>query len=91
MAVQVGGAQRVGVWAESTLEASVGIVGALAAGATVVPVNPKLGETEMRHVLEDSNPEMLFGAPADALDFDPQRRQPRMSFRPTSYDRSILP
>ena len=60
VAAQVGEAQRVGIWAESTLEASVGVVGALAAGATVVPVNPKLGETELRHVLEDSNPEMLF-------------------------------
>ena len=84
VAAQVGGAQRVGVWAESTLEASVGIVGALAAGATVVPVNPKLGETEMRHVLEDSNPEMLFGAPADALDV--LDRQPRLeTVDPTAH------
>ncbi|MEA2361519.1 MAG: malonyl-CoA/methylmalonyl-CoA synthetase [Thermoleophilaceae bacterium] len=66
-AAQVGGARRVGVWADSTLETCIAIVGALATGATVVPVNPKLGEAELRHVLGDSAPELLFGAPEDAL------------------------
>jgi malonyl-CoA/methylmalonyl-CoA synthetase len=61
------GAERVGVWAESTPEACVAIVGALAAGAAAVPVNPKLGESELRHVLEDSRPALLLGAPADAV------------------------
>jgi malonyl-CoA/methylmalonyl-CoA synthetase len=61
------GAERIGVWAESTLEACVAMVGALSAGALVVPVNPKLGRTELRHVLADSRPELLFGAPRDAL------------------------
>ena len=63
VAREASGAERVGVWAESTLETCVAIVGALAAGAAVVPVNPKLGEAELRHVLEDSRPELLFGAP----------------------------
>jgi malonyl-CoA/methylmalonyl-CoA synthetase len=67
VARKASGAQRVGVWAESTLETCVAIVGALAAGAAVVPVNPKLGEAELRHVLEDSRPELLFGAPRGAL------------------------
>jgi malonyl-CoA/methylmalonyl-CoA synthetase len=60
-------AERVGVWAESRLETCVAIVGALAVGAVVVPVNPKLGEAELRHVLADSRPELLFGAPPEAL------------------------
>jgi malonyl-CoA/methylmalonyl-CoA synthetase len=67
-AAQVSGARRVGVWAESTLETCIAIAGSLAAGATVVPVNPKLGEAELRHVLADSKPELLLGAPAEALD-----------------------
>ncbi len=67
VARRAAGAERVGVWAESTLETCVAIVGALAAGAVVVPVNPKLGEAELKHVLEDSRPELLFGAPRDAL------------------------
>jgi malonyl-CoA/methylmalonyl-CoA synthetase len=67
VARRVRGAERVGVWAESSLEACVGVVGGLAAGAAVVPVNPKLGEAELRHVLEDSRPDLLLGAPEDAL------------------------
>jgi malonyl-CoA/methylmalonyl-CoA synthetase len=67
VARRVAGAERVGVWAESSLEACVAIVGALAAGAAVVPVNPKLGAAELRHVLEDSRPDLIFGAPPDAL------------------------
>jgi malonyl-CoA/methylmalonyl-CoA synthetase len=67
VAREASGAERVGVWADSTPETCVAIVGALAAGAVVVPVNPKLGEAELRHVIEDSRPELLFGAPRDAL------------------------
>jgi malonyl-CoA/methylmalonyl-CoA synthetase len=67
VARRAAGAERVGVWAEPTLETCVAIVGSLAAGAVVVPVNPKLGEAELKHVLEDSRPELLFGASRDAL------------------------
>ncbi len=75
-AAQMSGAQRIGVWAESTLETCIAILGGLAAGAAVVPVNPKLGEAELRHVLDDSRPELLVGAPAEVLDV-PERR-PRL-------------
>jgi malonyl-CoA/methylmalonyl-CoA synthetase len=67
VAARVKGAERVAVWAESTLEAGVAIVGGLAAGAAVVPVSPKLGDAERRHVLEDSSPGLLLGAPREAL------------------------
>jgi malonyl-CoA/methylmalonyl-CoA synthetase len=77
VAAQVGAAQRVGVWADATVETCIAIVGALAAGATVVPVNPKLGETELAHVFGDSTPELLFGAPADAL--AALERRPRLA------------
>jgi malonyl-CoA/methylmalonyl-CoA synthetase len=63
VARRVAGAERVGVWAEASLESCIGLVGALASGAAVVPVNPKLGESELRHVLEDSRPDILVGAP----------------------------
>jgi malonyl-CoA/methylmalonyl-CoA synthetase len=59
--------ERVAVWAEPTLETCVAVVGATAAGVPVVPVNPKLGTTELRHVLEDSAPDLLLGAPHEAL------------------------
>ena len=45
------GAERVAVWAESTLETCVAAVAALATGTPLVPVNPKLGRSELEHVL----------------------------------------
>jgi malonyl-CoA/methylmalonyl-CoA synthetase len=69
------GAERAAVWAESTLETCIAVVGGLGAGVPLVPLNPKLGATELRHVLEDSRPEVVLGAPDRALpDLD---RQPR--------------
>lgn len=44
------GAERVAVWAEPALETCA----ALAAGVPLVPLNPRLGETELRHVLADN-------------------------------------
>ncbi len=38
-------------------------VAALCAGVTLVPVNPKLGRGELEHVLEDSRPDVVVGAP----------------------------
>ena len=61
------GAERAAVWAESSLETCVAVIGALAAGVPLVPVNPKLGVAELRHVLSDSRPDVLFGAPEGAL------------------------
>jgi malonyl-CoA/methylmalonyl-CoA synthetase len=61
------GTRRVAVWAEPTLETCVAVVGAIAAGVPVVPVNPKLGTSELRHVIEDSEPDLLLGAPGEAL------------------------
>jgi malonyl-CoA/methylmalonyl-CoA synthetase len=61
------GTKRVAVWAEPTLETCVAVVAATAAGVALVPVNPKLGSAELRHVLEDSAPDLLLGAPDGAL------------------------
>jgi malonyl-CoA/methylmalonyl-CoA synthetase len=65
LAVQFDGAQRVAVWAESTLETCVAAVAAIATGAALVPVNPKLGRGELEHVLTDSKPDVIVGAPDD--------------------------
>jgi malonyl-CoA/methylmalonyl-CoA synthetase len=65
LAAQFDGAQRVAVWAESTLETCVAAVAAIATGAALVPVNPKLGRGELEHVLTDSQPDVIVGAPAD--------------------------
>ena len=63
VARELEGASRVAVWAEPTLEAVVASVAALCAGVTLVPVNPKLGRGELEHVLDDSRPDVVVGAP----------------------------
>ncbi|MCX2733108.1 acyl-CoA synthetase [Saccharopolyspora sp. NFXS83] len=63
IAERVGSARRVAVWATSELETCVAVLGALAAGAAVVPVNPKVGERELAHIIGDSEPELLLAAP----------------------------
>ncbi|TCP45753.1 malonyl-CoA/methylmalonyl-CoA synthetase [Tamaricihabitans halophyticus] len=61
------GASRVAVWATSTLETSVGVVAALLAGVPVVPVNPKIGERELAHIVADSAPALVLAEPAAQL------------------------
>lgn len=63
VAAQVGAARRVAVWATPTLETCVAVVGALIAGAAVVPINPKIGERELAHILGDSSPDLVIGGP----------------------------
>jgi malonyl-CoA/methylmalonyl-CoA synthetase len=63
VADSVQGAERVAVWAEPALEACVAIVGALAAGVAVVPLNPGLGSRELEHIVTDSRPERLLAWP----------------------------
>ncbi|MFY1676772.1 MULTISPECIES: acyl-CoA synthetase [unclassified Streptomyces] len=67
VAERVRGAGRVAVWATPTPETAVAVVGALFAGVAVVPLNPRSGERESRHVLEDSAPSLLLAAPGEAL------------------------
>ena len=63
VAAEIAGAQRVAVWAESTLETIVASVAVLESGLALVPVNPKLGRSELEHVLTDSAPDVILGAP----------------------------
>ena len=57
------GARRVAVWAQPTLELAIAVVGALAAGVAVVPINPGLGSSELGHIVEDSAPERFVAWP----------------------------
>jgi malonyl-CoA/methylmalonyl-CoA synthetase len=61
IADRVAGATRVAVWATNSLETVVAVVGALAAGVPIVPINPKAGTRELEHILSDSAPETVFG------------------------------
>ncbi|MGB8941947.1 MAG: acyl-CoA synthetase, partial [Streptomyces sp.] len=63
----IGSARRVALWATPTLETAVGVVAALLAGVPVVPLNPKIGERELGHIVADSAPTAVLAAPGDEL------------------------
>ena len=65
VSAQLRGARRVAVWAEPTPELCIGVVGALAAGVTVVPINPGSGVRELEHILTDSKPARLLARAGD--------------------------
>jgi malonyl-CoA/methylmalonyl-CoA synthetase len=67
VAGQVEGARRVGVWALSAPETCVAVIGALVAGVAAVPINPKAGERELGHIVDDSAPETILCAPGVEL------------------------
>jgi malonyl-CoA/methylmalonyl-CoA synthetase len=77
VADQVAGAGRVGVWALPVPETAVGVVGALLAGVAAVPINPKAGERELGHIVEDSQPETILCAPGVELP-DALAQRPRI-------------
>jgi malonyl-CoA/methylmalonyl-CoA synthetase len=66
VAAQVAGTSRVAVWGVNAPETCVAVVGALLAGVPVVPINPKAGERELGHILDDSDPAAILTAPAAA-------------------------
>ena len=57
---------RVAVWAVPALETCAAVVGALAAGVPVVPINPKAGERELAHIVADCAPALLLTAPGSS-------------------------
>src|SRR5216117_3387571 len=67
VAARLAGHDRVAVWATPSLETCVGVVGVLLGGAAAVPINPKMGERELEHVLADSAPSAIVTAPDQPL------------------------
>jgi malonyl-CoA/methylmalonyl-CoA synthetase len=65
LAGRVDAAARVAVWAMPALETCAAVIGALAAGVAVVPINPRAGERELGHIVDDSAPSLVL-APPDA-------------------------
>jgi malonyl-CoA/methylmalonyl-CoA synthetase len=60
VAQRIAGANRVAVTATPALATVVAVVGALAAGVPIVPINPKSGERELEHILSDSAPDITL-------------------------------
>lgn len=75
----LGAGQRVAVVATPTMETVVGVVGALLAGAVVVPVPADAGPAEREHILRDSGAEQIgpvdvgARAPYRPVDVDPEQ------------------
>jgi malonyl-CoA/methylmalonyl-CoA synthetase len=67
LAGKLAGRQRVAVLATPTIHTAVGVTAALLAGVAAVPLNPKLGERELGHVVGDSAPEAVLAAPGVTL------------------------
>jgi malonyl-CoA/methylmalonyl-CoA synthetase len=63
LAGQLDRGTRVAVWAEPVLETCAAVVGALAAGAAAVPINPRAGERELGHIVADSAPSVVLASP----------------------------
>ncbi|MFE9253650.1 acyl-CoA synthetase [Streptomyces sp. NPDC006879] len=62
LAHRVQGAGRVAVWATPSLETALAVTGALLAGVPPIPLNPKTGERELAHILDDSAPSLVLAA-----------------------------
>jgi malonyl-CoA/methylmalonyl-CoA synthetase len=63
VAQQVEGRERVAAWAVNEPEIAVAVIGALLAGVPITPVNPKAGTSELAHILDDSDPELVLCPP----------------------------
>src|SRR5687767_15657398 len=77
LAQQLHGLPRVAIWATPTIETCVAVVAALLAGVPAVPLNPKVGERELAHIVADSAPANVLAAPGvqlpEGLDSVPRR------------------
>ncbi|WP_410650181.1 acyl-CoA synthetase [Amycolatopsis sp. cmx-4-54] len=58
---------RVAVWATPSVHTSVAVVAALLAGVPAIPLNPKIGERELAHILTDSEPVLVLAEPGVEL------------------------
>jgi malonyl-CoA/methylmalonyl-CoA synthetase len=67
LAGALAGRKRVAVHATPTIHTAVGVTAALLAGVAAVPINPKLGERELGHVLGDCAPDLVLAAPGAPL------------------------
>ncbi|MCX2948657.1 acyl-CoA synthetase [Lentzea sp. NEAU-D7] len=67
LAQRLSGLPRVAIWATPAIETCVAVVAALLAGVPAVPLNPKVGERELAHIVTDSAPAAVLAAPGVEL------------------------
>lgn len=62
LASRLSDSRLIAIWATPELETCVATVAALLAGVPAVPVNPKLGTFELRHIVSDAAPDLVLTA-----------------------------
>ncbi|MFC7219332.1 AMP-binding protein [Streptomyces polyrhachis] len=67
LAARLGSARRVAVWATPEPQTAVAVVAALLAGIPAVPLNPRIGDGELAHIVGDSAPDLVLAAPGALL------------------------
>jgi malonyl-CoA/methylmalonyl-CoA synthetase len=63
----LGAGDHIGVWTQPALETLVVLVANAASGFVSVPLDPKLGERELAHVLGDAVPRLCFAAEPEVV------------------------
>ncbi len=76
---------RVAVWATPRLETIAAVVGDALLGVATVPLNPAIGEGELRHVLADAAPRLILAADPEPF----RARTPQVA--PISTDGPVGP
>ncbi|MGH3449716.1 MAG: acyl-CoA synthetase [Haloechinothrix sp.] len=61
------GPAPVAVWATASMETAIAVVAGLLAGVPVVPINPRIGERELAHIVSDSAPAAVLCPPSTTL------------------------
>jgi malonyl-CoA/methylmalonyl-CoA synthetase len=67
LATELAGARRVAIWSEPTIETAIGVIGALIAGVTAIPINPACGHVDLAHMLGECEPDAVLASPDAAL------------------------
>jgi len=91
LALRLRGARRAAVVATSSLDTALAVVGALAAGVAVVPINPGSGSLELEHIVADSDPDVVVADERAEL-HERLASLPRVAARgaPAGYDEHYL-
>jgi malonyl-CoA/methylmalonyl-CoA synthetase len=67
LADELKGEQPIAIWSTAELATAVGVFAAFATGTVIVPLNPKSGERELAHVLNDARPCAIIAGPTTEL------------------------
>ena len=82
----LGPGDRIGVWTQPALETIVAFVAQAAAGYVSVPLDPKLGDRELAHILGNAAPRLCVAADAAAVAPEPRAAAAAIETMPAVID-----